>query len=62
MKLYWLITKGYCHGKQQAQLIKDFRDTTQASQKQSTEYLTRSKWNLQNAINLFFDEGAMPEH
>jgi hypothetical protein len=24
-------------------------------------YLTNAKWNIQNAINQFFDDGAIPE-
>lgn len=43
------------------QLIKDFIATTEASEKQSITYLNNAKWNIQNAINKFFDDGAMPE-
>ena len=34
---------------------------TEGSQKQAKAYLTRSKWNIQAAINAFFDDGAVPE-
>lgn len=47
--------------KQQAQLVKDFISTTEASEKQAINYLNNAKWNIQNAINKFFDDGAMPE-
>lgn len=47
--------------KQQTQLVKDFISTTEASEKQAINYLTNAKWNIQNAINKFFDDGAVPE-
>lgn len=34
---------------------------TGASQGQAESFLARTNYNFQNAINLFFDEGAVPE-
>ena len=42
-------------------MVKDFIATTEASEKQAITYLNNAKWNIQNAINKFFDDGAMPE-
>lgn len=49
------------YNKEQHQLVKSFRDTTGASEKQAITFLNRAKWNIQNAINIFFDEGTQPE-
>jgi hypothetical protein len=43
------------------QLLRDFISTTEASEKQALGYLNNMKWNIQNSINKFFDDGAMPE-
>jgi hypothetical protein len=34
---------------------------TGASEKQADAFLKKTNWNIQNAINLFFDEGTIPE-
>lgn len=42
-------------------VINDFCQMTGASQSQADKFLARTNYNFQNAINLFFDEGAVPE-
>ena len=34
---------------------------TSASESQAEKFLKRTKWNFQEAINLFFDEGTVAE-
>lgn len=34
---------------------------TGASEKQANNYLTKNKWNLQNALNMYYDDGCEPE-
>lgn len=36
-------------------------ETTSASQKQAIAYLLRRKWDVQAAVNSFFDDGTEPE-
>lgn len=45
----------------QKSMLKDLADMTGCSQKQATALLTRAKWNVQDAVNIFFDEGILPE-
>ena len=47
--------------KNQQQLVNEFLNMTEASKKQATNYLARNKWNLQSAVNAFYDDGAVPE-
>ena len=35
---------------------------TGASEKQANKYLGKAKWNLQNALNLYYDDGGEPEY
>ena len=39
----------------------DFVEMTEGSKKQAEGYLARHKWNIQTAVNAFYDDGAIPE-
>ena len=54
-------SNGKCLLTQNKNQIKDFVSLTGASDKQAERYLSKAKGNMQNAINLYFDDGGVAE-
>lgn len=62
MVLEFLINKRKSNEiKSSIKIISDFCQMTGGSQTQAENFLSRTNYNFQNAINLFFDEGTVPE-
>lgn len=46
--------------KSQNDMVADFKSMTSASNAQAVRFLTQSKWNIQAAVNTFYDKGEAP--